>query len=471
MGLSNVLDAPTGLQNPNSASARDRQCLIHPMTDLVRHAKEGPLVIERGEGIFVYDDAGKRYLEGVSGLWSISLGFGQDRLAEAAYRQMKQLPSYHMFRFKSHAPGIALAEKLLAMAPGPFSKVFFANSGSEAADTAMKLVWYYNNALGRPAKKKIIGRIGGYHGVTIASGSLTGLARNHADFDLPIDRILHTDCPHHWRFAGPGESEEDYATRLADNLEQMILREGPATVAAFFAEPVMGSGGVIVPPKTYFDKVQAVLKRYDVLFVVDEVICGFGRLGAMFGSELFDLKPDMMTCAKGLSSGYLPISAVLISEPIWQACLTESTKVGVFGHGFTYSGHPVAAAVALETLKIYDEMDIISHVRKVAPTLQGGLRAFADHPLVGEVRGLGLVAGLELVRDKKTKESFDPKAGIGLHIERCCQEHGVIVRALGDTLTVAPPLVVSEGEIDEIVRVVGVALDATLDYARHEGLV
>ena len=404
-------------------------------------------------------------------LWSISLGFGQDRLAEAAYRQMKQLPSYHMFRFKSHAPGIALAEKLLAMAPAPFSKVFFANSGSEAADTAMKLVWYYNNALGRPAKKKIIGRIGGYHGVTIASGSLTGLARNHADFDLPIDRILHTDCPHHWRFAGPGESEEDYATRLADNLEQMILREGPDTVAAFFAEPVMGSGGVIVPPKTYFDKVQAVLKCYDVLFVVDEVICGFGRLGAMFGSELFDLKPDMMTCAKGLSSGYLPISAVLISEPIWQACLTESTKVGVFGHGFTYSGHPVAAAVALETLKIYDEMDIISHVKTVAPRLQDGLRAFADHPLVGEMRGLGLVAGLELVRDKKTKESFDPKAGIGLHIERCCQEHGVIVRALGDTLTVAPPLVVSEGEIDEIVRVVGVALDATLDYARHEGLV
>jgi 4-aminobutyrate--pyruvate transaminase len=471
MALSNMLDAPSGLQNPNSASARDRQSLIHPMTDLVRHAKEGPLVIERGEGVFVYDDVGNRYLEGVSGLWSISLGFGQDRLAEAAYRQMKQLPSYHMFRFKSHAPGIDLAERLLEIAPARFSKVFFANSGSEAADTAMKLVWYYNNALGRPAKKKIIGRIGGYHGVTVASGSLTGLARNHADFDLPIDRILHTDCPHHWRFAGPGESEEDYATRLADNLEQMILREGPDTVAAFFAEPVMGSGGVIVPPRTYFDKIQAVLKRYDVLFVVDEVICGFGRLGAMFGSELFDLRPDMMTCAKGLSSGYMPISAVLISEPIWQACLTESEKVGVFGHGFTYSGHPVAAAVALETLKIYDEMDIVSHVTTVAPRLQEGLRGFADHPLVGEVRGLGLVAGLELVRDKKTKQGFDSKAGIGLHIERCCQEHGVILRALGDTLTVAPPLVISEAEIDDILRGVGAALGETLDHARREGLV
>ncbi len=470
MTLSNILDAPAGSATPNSVSARDRASLIHPMTDLIRHAKEGPLVIERGEGVFVYDDGGRRYLEGVSGLWSVSLGFGQDRLAEAAYRQMKQLPSYHMFRFKSHTPGIALAERLLAIAPAAFSKVFFANSGSEAADTAMKLVWYYNNALGHPAKKKIIGRIGGYHGVTIASGSLTGLARNHADFDLPIDRILHADCPHHWRFADPGESEEDYATRLAANLQRMILREGPDTVAAFFAEPVMGSGGVIVPPRTYFEKIQAVLKRYDVLFVVDEVICGFGRLGAMFGSEVFGLKADMMLCAKGLSSGYMPISAVLISEPIWQACLTESGKIGVFGHGFTYSGHPVAAAVALETLKIYEETDIVSHVKKVAPQLQDGMRRFADHPLVGEARGLGLVAGLELVRNKAAKTSFDSAAAIGLHIERRCQEPGVILRALGDTLTVAPPLVIEEREIDDIVRVVGVALDETLDHARRENL-
>lgn len=465
MALSDLLDAP------NSASARDRSALIHPMTDLVRHKEEGPLVIDRGDGVFVYDDDGKRYIEGVSGLWSITLGFGQDRLAEAAYRQMKQLPSYHMFRFKSHMPGIELAERLLEMAPVAFSKVFFANSGSEAADTAMKLVWYYNNAIGRPAKKKIIGRIGGYHGVTIASGSLTGLARNHTDFDLPIDRVLHTDCPHHWRFGQPGESEEDFATRLADSLEQLILREGPDTVAAFFAEPVLGSGGVIIPPRTYFAKIQAVLKRYDVLLVADEVICGFGRLGAMFGSELFGMEPDMMTCAKGLSSGYLPISALLISEPIWQACLSESDKVGVFGHGFTYSGHPVCAAVALETLKIYDEMDIVGRVKAMAPRLQEGLQAFAFHPLVGEVRGIGLVAALEIVRDKAKKESFDPKASIGLFIERRCQEHGVILRALGDALTIAPPLIVNEAEIDEILRVVGLALDETLDHVRREKLV
>lgn len=465
MALSDLLDVP------NSVSARDRSALIHPMTDLVRHEKEGPLVIDRGEGVFVYDDDGKRYIEGVSGLWSITLGFGQDRLAEAAYRQMKRLPSYHMFRFKSHMPGIELAERLLEIAPAPFSKVFFANSGSEAADTAMKLVWYYNNALGRPNKKKIIGRIGGYHGVTIASGSLTGLARNHTDFDLPIDRVLHTDCPHHWRYSRPGESEEDFATRLADSLEQLILREGPDTIAAFFAEPVIGSGGVIIPPRTYFAKIQAVLKRYDVLLVADEVICGFGRLGAMFGSELFDMRPDMMTCAKGLSSGYLPISALLISEPIWQACLTESDKVGVFGHGFTYSGHPVCAAVALETLKIYEEIDIVGRVKAMAPRLQEGLQAFASHPLVGEVRGIGLVAALEIVRDKAKKESFDAKASIGLFIERRCQEHGVILRSLGDALTIAPPLIVNQSEIDEILRVIGVALDETLDHVRREGLI
>jgi 4-aminobutyrate--pyruvate transaminase len=464
MALSDLLAVP------NSLESRDRRSVLHPMTDLVRHDREGPLVIDHGQGVRVYDDQGKAFIEGVSGLWSISLGFGQERLVKAAAEQMAKLSSYHMFRFKSHEPGIELAEKLLAMAPAPMSKVFFANSGSEAADSAMKLVWYYNNAIGRPEKKKIIGRIGGYHGVTIASGSLTGLARNHADFDLPIARVLHTDCPHFWRYGLPGESEEAFATRLADNLEKLILAEGPETIAAFFAEPVMGSGGVIVPPATYFDKVQKVLKKYDVLFVVDEVICGFGRLGDMFGSETFGLKPDIMTMAKGLSSGYLPISAVLISEPIWQACLTESTKIGVFGHGFTYSGHPVCSAVALETLAIYEDLDIVARVRRMAPVLQDGMAALADHPLVGETRGLGLVGALEIVKDKAKKESFPPAANVGLFIERRCQEHGVILRALGDALTIAPPLVVEKADIEEILRVVAVALDETLDHVRREGL-
>ncbi len=455
----------------NSASLRDREFVIHPMTNLVQHAEEGPLIIERGKGVYIEDDQGQRYIEGVSGLWSISLGFGQERLAKAAYEQSMKLSSYHMFRFKSHPAGIELAERLIKLAPVPMSKVFFANSGSEANDSAIKLIWYYNNALGRTSKKKIIGRHGGYHGVTIASGSVTGLQRNHSDFDLPLPMMRHTACPHYWRFGQAGESEEQFATRMAEELEKFILSEGPDTVAGFFAEPVMGSGGVIVPPKTYFEKIQKVLRKYDVLFVADEVICGFGRLGDMFGTTTYNLKPDLISIAKGLSSGYLPISAVLISEPIWQACLQESSKLGVFGHGFTYSGHPVCAAVANETLEIYKEMDIVTTVRKVAPALQDGFRAYADHPLVGEARGVGMMAALELVRDKKAKEPFAPQANVGLYIERRCQAHGVILRALGDALTAAPPLVASADEIREINRVVGVALDETLDHVKRCGLI
>ena len=454
---------------PNSASARDRAFVLHPMTNLVQHAAEGPLIVTRGDGVHIVDDQGRRFIEGVSGLWSVTLGFHNERLAQAAYRQMLQLPSYHMFRFKSHPTAIELAERLIALSPVPMSKVFFANSGSEANDTAIKLAWYYNNALGRRAKKKIIARRGGYHGVGIGSGSLTGLERNHRDFDLPIDRVLHADCPHHWRFASPGESEEAYATRLADNLERLILAEGADTVAAFVAEPVMGTGGILVPPRTYFEKIQAVLKRHDVLFIVDEVICGFGRLGDMFGCQTFGLKPEIITMAKGLSSGYLPISAVLVSEDIYRACLEESGKIGVFGHGFTYSGHPVCAAVAVEALKIYEETDIVGHVRAVAPLLQEGLRGYAGHPLVGEVRGIGLMGGLELVKDKAAKTPFPPELNVGLFIERRCQEHGAILRALGDTLTAAPPLIIEPPEIERILRIIGRALDETYDHARAEG--
>jgi 4-aminobutyrate--pyruvate transaminase len=469
--MDSLLDTVPIRRGSNSASQRDRASVLHPMTNLQMHEADGPLVIARGDGVYVEDDSGRRYLEGVSGLWSVTLGFHNERLARAAYDQMMQLPSYHMFRFKSHPAAIDLAERLLAMAPAPMSKVFFANSGSEANDTAIKLVWYYNNAIGRPRKKKIIARQGGYHGVTVATASLTGLARNHTDFDLPIAGMLHTACPHFWRFGRPDESEEHYATRLADELEQLILREGADTVAAFIAEPVIGSGGVILPPVTYFAKIQAVLRRHDILFIADEVICGFGRLGDMFGCQTYDLQPDMITVAKGLSSGYLPISGLMVSEAIWQACLAQSGKIGVFGHGFTYSGHPVCAAVALETLAIYEEMDVVARVRAAAPVLQDGLRRFADHPLVGEVRGIGLVAGLELVRDKATKTGFSQQQNIGLHIERVGQEEGDILRSLGDTLTVAPPLIIEPREIETILGVVGGALDATLLYVTAQGWV
>lgn len=454
----------------NSAASRDKAYYLHPYTNLKTHEDVGPLVIERGEGVHVFDDSGKAYIEGMAGLWCTSLGFGEERLVEAATRQLRKLPFYHAFTHKAHDPGIDLAEALIKIAPVPMSKVFFTNSGSEANDTVVKLVWYYNNALGRPHKKKIIARQKGYHGVTVASASLTGLPHLHRDFDLPIAGILHTDCPHFYRYGEEGETEEDFATRLADQLEQLILAEGPDTIAAFIAEPVMGAGGVIVPPATYFDKIQPVLKRYDILFIADEVICGFGRTGSMFGTQTYNLKPDIITVAKALSSAYLPIAAVMISEPIYQAMVRQSEKIGTFGHGYTYSGHPVSAAVALETLKIYEERDIVSHVRTVAPHLQDGLRRFRDHPLVGEVRGIGLIAGVEIVADKATKAPFDPKLGIGSHVARFAQEHGLIVRAMGDSIGFSPPLIITSAELDDLTARFGKALDDTVSFVTDKGL-
>ncbi len=451
----------------NSNASRDIATLLHPYTHLRKNEAEGPLVITEGKGIYVKDDAGKEYIEGLAGLWCVSLGYGEERLIEAATKQMRKLPYYHIFAHKSHDVAIELAERLLAMTPVKMSKVFFNNSGSEANDTVVKFVWYYNNALNRPRKKKIIARVKGYHGVTVASASLTGLPNNHLDFDLPIANIRHADCPHYYRYGKPGESEEDFASRMAESLDALIQREGPDTVAAFIAEPIMGAGGVLLPPKTYFEKVQAVLKKHDVLMVADEVICGFGRTGNMFGCETFGIKPDIMVVAKQLSSAYLPISATIISEPLYQSFLNQSDKIGTFGHGYTYSGHPVSAAVAVETLKIYEERRILDHVRKVAPRLQEGLRKFAAHPLVGEVRGIGLIAGIELVEDKATKRPFDPKAGIGAHFAKRAQEHGLIIRAMGESIGICPPLIITESEIDELVKRVGKALDDTLAFVQR----
>ena len=453
------------------AARRDLSFHLHPATNLRSVQAEGPLVITRGEGVYVYDDEGKRYLEGMAGLWCASLGFSERRLAEAAYKQMCELPFYHSFAGKVPAISTELAERLIGMAPAGMAKVLFANSGSEANDTAIKLAWYVNNALGRPQKKKIISRQRAYHGVTIASGSLTGLAFAHTDFDLPIARILHTDCPYYYRGAQPGESEEAFAARLAANLEQLILREGPDTVAAFFAEPVMGAGGVIVPPATYFDRVQPILKKYDILFVVDEVICGFGRTGHMFGSQTFNLQPDIMTLAKALSAGYVPISANLVSGKLYEILLAQSDKLGIFGHGYTYSSHPVPAAVALETLKIYDELDIVAQVRRVGPRMQAGIRSFADHPLIGEARGIGLIGAVEIVRDKATKQSFDPKAGVAAFLVRRAQHHGAILRNMpGDIVAFSPPLIISEAEIDEMMACFGKALDDTWAMVKEKGL-
>ena len=442
----------------NSDASRDVASYLHPYTNLVTHEKTGPHIITGGHGIYVTDDSGRDLIEGMAGLWCTSLGFDEKRLVDAATKQLNTLPYYHTFASKSTNPAIDLAEKLLEIVPVPMSKVFFANSGSEATDSAVKMVWYYHNAIGQPEKKKIISRKKGYHGVTVASASMTGLPGNHKLFDLPIDRILHTETPHYWREALPGEEEEDFATRLAEQLEDLIQAEGPETVGAFIAEPIMGAGGVIVPPRTYFEKIQEVLKRYDVLFIADEVICGFGRTGRMFATETFRLKPDMITIAKQLSSAYQPISALFINDKIYQAVKKGSDEIGVFGHGFTYSGHPVAAAVALETIKVYEDDGIIDHVRDVMSPFQKRLKALNKFEHIGETRGRGLIGAFELVADKCAKTPFEPYGAAGKAVAAICLEHGVILRALGDTVAFCPPLIITEEQIHDMFDKVEAAL-------------
>ena len=457
----------------NSNAVRDIANVLHPYTDHRAHAQNGPLVITRGEGVRVFDEQGKDYIEGVAGLWCASLGFDNKRLVDAAHAQMLKLPFYHGFTSKSHEPMIDLAEMLVERAPVPMSKAFFANSGSEANDTAIKMIWYVNNALGRPNKKKIIGRLKAYHGITVASGSVTGLPANHKMFDLPVsDRFIHVSTPHHYHGAQPGESEEAFASRLAEELDQTILREGPGTVAAFFAEPVMGAGGVLIPPRTYFEKVQAVLARHGIAFIADEVICGFGRTGNYWGSQTYGITPDIVTCAKALSASFLPISAVIVNDRVFQALADGSATIGTWGHGFTYSGHPVPAAVAVETLKIYDEIDIVGHVRKTGPHMQKRIRErFAAHPLVGEVRGVGLVAAVELVADKAAHKNFDPSLKIGSRLTKLGEAEGVILRGLAnDTVAFSPPLIMNESEIDEMVERTARALDALAVQLRRESI-
>jgi 4-aminobutyrate--pyruvate transaminase len=395
----------------------------------------------------------------MAGLWCANLGFSEERLRDAAREQMSRLPTYHMFGGKSHAPAIALAERLLAMAPVPMSKVLFTSSGSEANDTAIKLVRYYHHAIGKPYKHKIIARVRAYHGATLACASLTGLPHVHRDFGLPLQGILHTACPHHYRDALPGESEEAFATRLAGELERLILREGPDTVAAFIAEPIMGAGGVIMPPAGYFEQIQAVLERYDVLLIADEVITGFGRTGEMFGCTRNGMRPDLITVAKGLSAGYMPIGGVLISEPIYRTMLEQSRKIGTFGHGFTYSGHPVCAAVALRALEIYQEDQLLEHVRRLAPHFAARILALALHPLVGHSRAAGLLGAIELMADPVQRVPFDPALKVGARVVEHALDYGVILRPLGDVISFCPPLIMGAAETDFLFDAVTRALD------------
>ena len=447
------------MEPDNSLAARDVRAVIHPFTDLAHHVEEGPMVLSRGEGVYVLDEHGHRYLEGMAGLWCANLGFSEERLVHAAREQMSRLPTYHMFGGKSHAPAIALAERLLALAPVPMSKVLFTSSGSEANDTAIKLVRYYHHAIGKPDKHKIISRVRAYHGATLACASLTGLPHLHRDFGLPLPGILHAECPHHYRYALPGETEEAFAARLAAELERLILREGPDTVGAFIAEPIMGAGGVIVPPAGYFEQIQAVLERYDVLLIADEVITGFGRTGEMFGCASNGMRPDLITVAKGLSAGYMPIGGVLISEPIYRTMLEQSRKIGTFGHGFTYSGHPVCAAVALRALEIYQEDQLLEHVRRLAPHFAARILALALHPLVGHSRAAGLLGAIELMADPVQRVPFDPALKVGARVVEHALDYGVILRPLGDVISFCPPLIMGAAETDFLFDAVTRALD------------
>lgn len=446
----------TASVTPSTLAKKDVATHFHPYTNARAIEKDPPLVIVEGDGIEVIDDAGRRYIEGMAGLWCASLGFSEKRLAEAAKRQMDVLPYYHSFSGKAHNVVAELSERLIDLAPTQSlreGRIIYANSGSEANDTALKLVRYYHNAIGKPQKKKVIARVKGYHGVTLATASLSGIPMMHQHFDLPIDGILRTLCPHPYQFAQDGETPEQFATRCANELEALILKEGAETIGGFIAEPVQGAGGVIVPPPSYFEKIQALLKKYDILFIADEVITGFGRTGNRFGSETYALEPDMVTVAKMVTASYVPLSALYVSNKIYQACADASASVGVFGHGYTYSGHPLACAVALETLKIYEERNILNHVRSVAPRLQNALRSFADHPLVGDTRGIGLIGAIELAEDKTARKPFDPKRGVGAYLVRRAQEHGLILRVMaGDIIAFSPPLIITEAQIDEIMR-------------------
>jgi 4-aminobutyrate---pyruvate transaminase len=450
----------------SNAQMRDVESVLHPYTNLMKFRETGPLILDHGKGCRVTDEAGKDYIEAMAGLWCTALGWGENELAEVAAEQMRKMAFGHLFGGRSHEPAIALAEKLKEISPFPVGKVFFANSGSEANDTQIKLTWYAANGWGTPKKKKIISRVKAYHGVTLASASLTGLANNHKSFDLPFSFAVFADCPHFYRGATPGETEEQFAGRMADNLDALIQREGPETIAAMIAEPVMGAGGVIVPPRGYFYNIMKVLDGYGIPMIADEVITGFGRTGEWFGCQKYGFRPDSMSIAKALSSAYLPISAVLLSPELSDIVEQESGRIGTFGHGFTYTGHPVAAAVALKTIEIYQKRDIVGHVRLVAPLFQKRLASLSEHPLVGEAMGVGLIGAVELVADKKTKQSFEPTKMVAATVASFALGEGLIVRPLlGDRIAFCPPLVIDEAEIDELFDRFERALAKGLDWA------
>ncbi|WP_028238599.1 aspartate aminotransferase family protein [Stutzerimonas azotifigens] len=429
---------------------------LPPFTDYKALNAKGTRIITRAEGVYLWDSEGHRILDAMAGLWCVNVGYGREELVEAASRQMRELPYYNLFFQTAHPPALALAKAIADIAPQGMNHVFFTGSGSEANDTVLRMVRHYWAIKGRPEKKVIIGRWNGYHGSTVAGVSLGGMKAMHGQGDLPIPGIEHIDQPY-WYGEGADSDPEAFGIRIADQLEQKILELGEERVAAFIAEPIQGAGGVIIPPDSYWPRVREILARYDILFVADEVICGFGRTGEWFGSDYYGNAPDLMPIAKGLTSGYIPMGGVIVRDEVVET-LNEG---GEFYHGFTYSGHPVAAAVALENLRLLREEGIVERVKaKTAPYLQARWRELAEHPLVGEARGVGMVGALELVKNKRTRERF-AEPGIGMLCREHCFRNGLVMRAVGDTMIISPPLVISEAEIDELIAKARQCLDAT----------
>jgi len=459
--------------NAQDLIAKDKHSLLHPFTSIVAQQDAGPKIITKGEGCYIWDIDGNKYLDGMAGLWCVNLGYNRPELIEAMTAQAKQLPFYHSFLAMSNAPAAELADKITALTPGKLNKVFFGNSGSDANDTHVKIIWLYNNLLGRPNKKKFIARINGYHGVTVASASLSGLPNLHGKFDVPLaGRFLHTEKPHYYWNAKPGQSEREYSKFCAAELEALIAREGADNIAAFFAEPLMGAGGVIAPPEGYFEEIVPVLKKHDILLVADEVVNAFGRLGKATGSEYYGIEPDMMTLAKGLTCGYIQLSAAVISDAIWEVLRDGTPQVGMFGHGYTYSAHPVAAAVGCAALDIYKAEGTFGQAAKIGAYLHKLLdEHIAPHPLVGEKRGVGHVAGVEIVADKANKVAFDISANAGPRTYANLMKKGVLLRPIKDTIAISPPHVISESQTEEIVEKLKLTLDEMLEVFGKEGLV
>jgi 4-aminobutyrate--pyruvate transaminase len=442
----------------------DKDNLFHPITNLKAHASEDILIIDRGEGVYVYDTNGKKYLEGLAGLWCSSLGYGVEELGEAAKEQMNKLGYSSLFASKSHEPAIRLSEKLIELSPYKNGKVFFGNSGSDANDTQLKLYTYMNNALGKHNKKKILSRIKGYHGVTVASACMTGLPAQHKLFDLPTNSFSHAMTPHFYREGLDRETENAFVERLTDNLEALIEREDPNEIAAMIAEPLMGAGGVILPPEGYFPSIQKVLNKYDIPLIDDEVVCAFGRTGNMWGAETFQMNPSSITIAKALSAGFLPISAVIVPDEIYNPIKEASGDIGIFGHGYTYSGHPVSCAVALKTIEIYERENIFEHVNEISSYFQSRAKKLEDLDFVGEVRGVGLICGIEMVSNKSTKAFFEPVGSAGKIIAKICQDNGLIVRAIGDVIALCPPLVITRNEVDELFDILEKSIKESFEY-------